>query len=439
MRDETSPAREHRARGSTPARTLPSVVGRFIETEVASGAMLLTAAAVALVWANSPWADTYRDLWQTRVVVAFGAFDFTSDLRHLVNDGLMAVFFFVVGLEIKREIFKGELADRRVAALPAFAAAGGMLVPVAVYALVVGGGDAGAGWGIPMATDIAFALGVLALLGKRVPASLKLFVLTLAVVDDIGAILVIALFYGDSLEILPLIVAVGGVAVTFLLRRARVDWTPVYVALALVAWYATYLSGVHATIAGVALAFATPIMALAPAETVRRWAQRLTDEPTGTEVHQMTILARESASPGEYLEAVLHPTASFLVLPVFALANAGVELRGGLFDTEGAPRLMAGIVLGLVVGKLVGILGASWLAVRLRLAVLPADVQWHHVAGAASLGGVGFTVSLFIANLAFPNAALADVASLAVLVASVLAAALGSAILLLSRHSLAPE
>ncbi len=259
------------ARRATPARSLPTAVARFIATETASGILLVAAGVIALVWANSPWGDTYRSFWDTAVRVAVGSLRLDLDMRHLVNEGLMALFFFVVGLEIKRELLHGELNDRRVAAFPVFAAIGGMAVPALVFLVLTAGTDASAGWGIPVATDIAFALGVLALLGDRVPSTLKLVMLALAIVDDIGAIVVIALFYSDSLQGEWLVVAAAGVVVTVALRRSRVDWSPAYVGLALLTWYATYRSGVHATIAGVALAFTTPTVALAPTAVVQRW------------------------------------------------------------------------------------------------------------------------------------------------------------------------
>jgi NhaA family Na+:H+ antiporter len=434
----TDASLESSARRSTEVRRLPAVVARFMRTEVSGGIALLAAAAVALVWANSPWHESYETLWHSQVNLRFGPFQVDEDLRHFVNDALMALFFFVVGLEIKRELVHGELADRRVAALPVFAAIGGMAVPAACYAAIALGSDVADGWGIPMATDIAFALGVLAVLGTRVPPALKLFLLTLAIVDDIGAIAVIALFYSDSISATALLAAAAGVLASALLRRQRINWSPIYVALAAATWYATYRSGVHATIAGVALALTVPTARLAPAALARRWAQDLSDEPTASEVHQMTIIARESVSPGEHLEELLHPTTSLVVLPIFALANAGVELRSDILSAKGATTVAAGVALGLVVGKLTGILAGVWLGTKLRVAVLPADVSWRHLGGAAALGGIGFTVSLFIAGLAFTDPRLVDAAKLAILVASLASALLGVGILLTnhtrSRH-----
>lgn len=417
------------ARRATPARSLPTSVQRFVRTEASGGLVLLAAAVVALVWANSPWSEAYDRLWHNRFVVQLGGFRLDEDLRHFVNDGLMALFFFVVGLEIKREVVRGELANIRLAALPIAGALGGMVVPALLFTAVNAGGPAGSGWGIPMATDIAFALGVLAVLGKRVPASLKLLLLTLAIVDDIGAIVVIAVFYSGGIDGTALAFAVAGVALTFGLLKGRVDWPPLHILVGIVTWYATYRSGVHATIAGVALGLVTPARPLAPTETVSRWARDLSDAPDAAEVRQMTVIARESVSPAEHLEERLHPLTSFVILPVFALANAGVELHLNIFDTSGAAAVATGIALGLVVGKLVGIVLGGWLAVRLRVAALPAGVRWAHIAGVAALGGIGFTVSLFITDLAFETEALVDAAKAAVVGASVVAALLGAGVL----------
>lgn len=430
MPDPNLPRSAHSsfARHATPARTLPAAVTRFIRTESAGGIALVGAAVVAMVWANSPWSHVYDDFWHTPLALQVGPLHLDQDLRHFVNDGLMALFFFLVGLEIKREATQGELTDRRVAALPAFAALGGMVVPALIYVAIARGNGIANGWGIPMATDIAFALGVLALLGSRVPTHLKLFLLTLAIVDDIGAILVIAVFYSEQIAAGPLMLAVAGVALTALLRRARVDWPPAYILIGLATWYATYKSGVHATIAGVALALTTPARPLAPTETVQRWAQDLSDEPTAEEVRQMTIIARESVSPTEHLEELLHSTTSFFVLPVFALANAGVSLRSDMLGGDGATNVAVGVFVALVVGKFVGVLIGARIGLAFG-AALPIGVRWIHLAGAGALAGIGFTVSLFVAGLAFDDAHATDAARLGILVASVTAACLGAGIL----------
>lgn len=425
----TTSAKPASARSATPARSLPRVVQRFIETEAAAGLVLVAVTAVALVWANSPWQHGYEALWHKPVVLQFGNMRVAEDLRHFVNDGLMTLFFFVVALEIKREAVRGELADRRVAALPVFAAAGGMLVPAVLYLGITAGTGQGHGWGIPIATDIAFALGVLALLSRRLPPGLKVFLLTLAIVDDIGAIAVIALVYGGSIDATALLAAIGLLVVVAVALRLRVDWPPLYLVLGFATWYATYRSGVHATIAGVALGLLTPARALAPSETVRRWAEDLSEEPTASELREMTVLARESVSPVEHFETRLHPFTSFVVLPLFALANAGLIIHRDMLGTADARAVAIGVGVGLVAGKTIGILSGTWLAVRLRVATLPAGVRWPHIAGVAVLGGIGFTVSFFVSGLAFDDAALTDAARLGILAASTTAALIGGLVL----------
>jgi NhaA family Na+:H+ antiporter len=336
-----------------------SFLRRFLHDEAAGGIALVAATAVALVWANVDHAS-YEDVWHGDL-----------DLRHWVNEGLMALFFFVVGLEVRRE-----LRTIRTAVLPIAAALGGMVVPAALYLAVAGG----RGWGIPMATDIAFAVGVLALLGRRVPAGLKLFLLTLAVVDDIGAVLVIAVVYSKGVEPLPLLVAGA-----FLVAAAATGRPWPSVVLAVGVWAALLDSGVHATLAGVAAAFVVPA--------------------------------------GQEVEERLHPWTSFVIVPVFALANAGVEL-----DLT-ASKVTWGVFLGLVVGKPLGIVAASWLVVRLRMADLPRGMRWPHVVGGGTLAGIGFTVSLFVAGLAFDDDASAEAAKVAILGASLAAACLGAAVL----------
>jgi Na+:H+ antiporter, NhaA family len=409
-------------------RALPLVVRRFVDTEASGGALLVIAAAVAVVWAN--WSfDSYERVWHTGVVLQIGTIGVREDLQHFINDALMALFFLVVGLEIKRELVTGDLQDRRAAALPVFAAVGGMIVPAAIYAALNAGGAGVDGWGVPMATDIAFALGVLALLGSRVPSSLKLFLLTLAIVDDVGAIVVIAVFYAADLEPIALGLAGAAALASVVLRRVRVHWPAVHVALGVACWLAIFNSGVHATIAGVAFGLLTPARPLAPAVVVRRWTQDMSDDPSAAELRQLTTIAKESVSPAERLQHLLHPVTSFVIVPLFALANAGVRIRVDAFDAPDATAVGVGVIAGLVVGKLVGVVGATWLAVRSGVAALPPAVGWREILGVGALAGIGFTVSLFITGLAFDQAALRDAAKLAVLVASVAASALGAIIL----------
>jgi NhaA family Na+:H+ antiporter len=411
------------------ARYLAQPVARFVHVEASGGIVLAFATAVALVWANSPWQDSYHTLWHTELSIGIGNRVLTEDLQHWVNDGLMVLFFFVVGLEIKREWVTGELRDRSAAVLPAMAALGGMVVPAAVYLLVNAGTDHLGGWGIPMATDIAFALGVVALLGSRVPQSLKIFLLTLAIVDDIGAILVIALFYSDQLEVGWLLAAAAAVVVTVLLRRANVRYLPVYVVVGAALWFGLFESGVHATVAGVIMGL------LAPAEPFETEVQtqnlvEVLDQRPGIslgDVRAASFLLRESVSVAERVEDVLHPWVSYIVIPIFALANAGITFSAKSFS--GDHRLLLGVVLGLVVGKTVGVSAMTWLGVRLGIGRLPAGVGPRHILGIAVVAGIGFTVALFIAGLAFDDPASQDQAKIGVLIASVLAAVAGAGVL----------
>jgi Na+:H+ antiporter, NhaA family len=417
------------AADALPGRRLPRVLREFLETEAAGGLVLLVAAVIAVVWANSPWSASYRSLWHTDVALRFGRFGLEMDLQHWVNDGLMVLFFFVVGLEIKRELVAGDLREPRVAAVPAIAAAGGMVVPALVFLAITATGEGTRGWGIPMATDIAFALGVVTLLGSRVPRSLKLFLLTLAIVDDIGAILVIAVFYASDIQFTWLATAVLLLAATVGLRRAGVVWLLPYVVVGLAVWLATHASGVHATIAGVVLGLLAPARSLTPAAVARHWAADLADEPSPGELNAMTRLAKTSVSPAERLQYLLHPWTSFLVVPIFALANAGVSIKAESFDAPGVLGVTTGVVVGLVVGKLAGITLATWLAVRSGLGRLPSGATWSTLAGIAALGGIGFTVSLFITELAYEPGSLQDGAKIGVLAGSVIAALVGTLVL----------
>jgi NhaA family Na+:H+ antiporter len=382
------------------ARSLSQALRRFIDLESAGGIVLLAAAVAALIWANSPWKTSYDRLWDTRVVLDVGRLRLSETLRAVVNDGLMTMFFFVVGLEIKRELVAGELQEPKAVGLPVLAALGGMAVPAVIYAAFNAGGPGSAGWGIPMATDIAFAVGVVALLGDRIPGPLKLFLLTLAIVDDIGAILVIAVFYSAGLSWSWLGAAAAGLAAVALLRRLRVWYLPVYIGVGAAVWFAMHESGVHATIAGVALGLLTPARPSEPAPV----------------------------SVAERLENALHPWTSFGVVPLFALANAGVMVSAGALGDAFTSEVGRGIILGLVLGKPLAVIAASWLAVRLELGRLPEGVSWRQVVAVAALAGIGFTVSLFISGLAFDDPARQETATLAILVASVLAALLGAAL-----------
>jgi len=413
------------------ARNVGRPVMRFLHVEAAGGILLLAATLAALLWANSPWSASYESLWGTDLTIRLGDHVIREDLRHWVNDGLMAIFFFVVGMEIKHELVAGQLSSPRTAALPAFAALGGMVLPAGLYAALNAGGAGAAGWGIPMATDIAFAVGLLALLGDRVPNELKVLLLGLAIVDDIGAIVVIAAFYTDAVAVGWAVVALLGLALVVGLRRGRVRYVPVYAVVGAGVWLATFESGVHATLAGVALGLLTPARPLLAEPDADVIADRLSPDTSVTagDVRDVSFEIRESVSVAERLQDVLHPWTGYVVIPVFALANAGIELSWDQLADATTSPVAIGVVLGLVAGKLVGVTGAVAAARRTGLAELPPNVGSRQIAGMAGLAGIGFTVSLFIAGLAFEDPALQAEAKVGILAASVIAAALGAAVL----------
>ena len=416
-------------------RALARLVARplriFLATEAAGGLVLLAATLVALTWANSPLRDTYGSFWDIELGLTLGPLELSEDLRHWINDALMAVFFFVVGLEIKRELVAGELNGWRRAALPVLAAIGGMIVPATFYVVLNAGGEGASGWGIPMATDIAFAVGVLALLGDRIPSGLKVFLLSLAIVDDIGAIVVIAVFYSGGIELGWLMAAGTGLLAIVGLRRLRVLWVPAYVVVGTVVWFATLRSGVHATIAGVALGLLTPARATDPGgfDDVIDNASTLSVEPDAESLRAVTKQGQETVSVAERLEHLLHPWTSFIVIPLFALANAGLVLSVDATRAGLTSSVTLGIVVGLVAGKIIGIAGMSWLAIRWNLGEAPVGVERRHLVGAAAVAGIGFTVSLFITGLAFDDPALVDAARLGVLSGSIVAGLIGALIL----------
>lgn len=425
---------------ATPIERFLRPFQRFAQTESSGGIVLLLATIVALIWANSPWWESYHHLWETPMELSFGAFQFEMSLHHFINDGLMVVFFFMVGLEIKREMLVGELASPRAAALPIAAAIGGMIVPALLYATLNAGGPGAAGWGIPMATDIAFALGILALMGPRVPLGLKVFLAALAIVDDLGAVLVIALFYTAELNLVAL--ALGGLVLLGLivLNRAGARHPGPYTVLGLILWGAFLASGVHATIAGVLLAMTIPARTRLDTNEFLHVGRAYLDqfERSGVEgknvltnhEQQIAIQALENSceaaqAPLLRIEHDLQLWVAFGIIPLFALANAGVHLDVDLGTAFSNPVTL-GVILGLVLGKPIGITMLAWLAVRMSLATLPHGVGWGQIHAVSWLGGIGFTMSLFVANLAFgEGSALLDAAKIGVLSASVLAAAVG--------------
>ncbi|MGQ9605971.1 MAG: Na+/H+ antiporter NhaA [Thermogutta sp.] len=400
----------------------------FFRQEAAGGIVLVACAAVAMAWANSPWAADYHELFATVLSVKLGGEGIEKPLLLWINDGLMAVFFFLVGLEIKREVISGELSGFRKAALPAAAAVGGMVVPALIYLLVNWSGDGVRGWAIPMATDIAFVIGILALLGNRVPAAAKVFLVALAIVDDIGAVLVIALFYTDHIHVAVLGSAAGAFAFLVVLNLLGFRSAGLYVLGAAMLWYFVLKSGVHATVAGLLAALTIPARSGRkilpfPAKALHSKGHPPEDrQPRETTI--ATHLLKNLDPLSNRLEHALHPWVAFLIMPVFALANAGVTLEKG-FLSEFLHPISLGIMAGLFLGKQIGILGASWLAVKAGLAEIPEDVGWRQIHGLGALAGIGFTMSLFIATLGFEQGRLLDTAKTAILAASLLSGILG--------------
>ncbi len=418
---------------------------RFSRIEASSGVVLLLAAVAALVWANSVWSDTYTTLLQERLTIDFSGFHFEESVLHLINDGLMAIFFFVVGLEIKRELVLGDLRDPKAAALPVLAALGGMALPALFYLSLNWGTDAVQGWGIPMATDIAFAIGIVALLGSRVPSGAKLFLLAVAIADDIGAITVIALFYTSDLNTGYLAAAVTGLVSVWIAGRINVRAMWFYVPMAFVIWYLTYRSGIHATLAGVALGFLTPANPLYHPGDFDRRARAILDqyphdvpdkhaqEHADHETLLLSEIAHEAVSPLNRIERRLVGLSSFVIVPLFALANAGIDFRSlDVGDALTSP-ISIGVAGGLILGKVVGISSASFGAVRLGLGRLPPGTTWPQVVGLSAVAGIGFTVSLFVTGLAFADPAVAGLAKMGIFSGSVVAGIIGSIILTKTR------
>ena len=405
---------------------------RFIHTEAAGGAVLLVAAVAALCIANSPLGPDFESFWAKPIGLRFGDVVWEYSLRHWINDGLVTLFFFVVGLEIKREIVTGELSKKGAVALPFAAAFGGMLMPALIYLAIAS--HAPAGWGVVMATDIAFVVGSMALLGKRAPDSLRVFLLALAIIDDIGAILVIGIGYSHGFHLIPFLLALFGLSVTALMQWLGVRPVSAYWVLGFLTWAALHESGIHPTIAGVALGLLTPVRAWVNETkfdhflTWAREAMEPSDDASDqeTEAVRRTVAraARESISPQRRLENSVHPWSAFVVLPLFALANAGVTITA----VDPLDPITLGTIAGLAIGKPVGIFAFAWIAVVLGIARKPGDIGWPHVLGAGMLAGIGFTMALFIANLAFAGHAL-ESAKFGILVASLIAGLAGMAML----------
>jgi NhaA family Na+:H+ antiporter len=415
---------------------------QFTRIQASGGILLLLATVLALLWANSPWSESYFELWETYFSISLGSLSLKESLLHWVNDGLMVIFFFLVGLEIKREILVGELASFRRAVLPLMAAVGGMLLPALIYILFNAGGVGQSGWGIPMATDIAFMLALLAILGSRVPVSLKVFFTALAIADDLGAVLVIALFYSGEIQAIALVVAAVVLAVLIILNRAGVRHPLPYVLLGIGLWLAFFESGLHPTIAGVLLAMTIPARTQVQAEAYVAQCTAALGGLDADDDHQedrrqqaaaqtLEVIAERIQSPLQRLERSLNPWVAYLIVPIFAFANAGVDVRGNLLVALTNP-VAVGIIAGLVLGKPLGVTLFSWLVVKVRLAELPFGVTWSQLFGASWLAGIGFTMSLFIASSAFGSSELLAVSKVAILAASLLASAIGLTLLTLA-------
>jgi NhaA family Na+:H+ antiporter len=408
-----------------------SLFQRFARLQASGGILLVLAAIVALVWANSGMADSYFHLLETDLAITFGGAGLSEHVLEWVNDGLMALFFFIVGLEIKREITVGELSSPRKAALPLIGALGGMAGPALIYAALNIGTGQIVGWAVPMATDIAFMLGLMALIGRRVPFSLRVFFTALAIGDDLGAVLVLAIFYTTNIAWSALGIAAIVVLILVALNALGVRNPLPYALLGLVLWLAFHVSGIHATIAGVVLALTIPartrvraeafmaqcVAVLGGVETEESGEEDSHDDRQQAAAHTLEAIAERMQSPAQRLEHSLTPWATFLVLPIFALANAGVSLAGGLGEVFSS-RLALGIVLGLTVGKPLGISLFTWLAIKLGMGEMPARVEWPQLIGASFLAGIGFTMALFIANAAFTGPGELDLAKLGILLAS---------------------
>jgi len=417
----------------------------FIKEESIGGYILIAITIIALVWANSPFSDTYHYLWhELQMGFKFGDFDLTTSLHHWINDGLMALFFFTIGLEIKREVLAGELSSFKKASLPIFAALGGMIVPALTYVIIDWQTPQYlSGWGIPMATDIAFALGLMAMLGKRVPVSLKVFLTALAIADDLGAIMVIAIFYTESINIAELINAAFFLGLLFGANKLGVRSTTFYALVgAIGVWTSFLFSGVHATIAGVLIAMTIPVR---PKIDERTFIERLNSCLSvfiKTDPNNKSLLSQRQSeviskigkhvedvhTPLQKLEHALHPVTIYFILPIFALSNAGVHLTGNFFDMLFHP-ISLGIMGGLILGKFLGITLFTKLFVRLRLATLPPGVSWRHIYGMSFLAGIGFTMSMFIADLGFEDKSFEEIAKVGILAASLIAAIAGITIL----------
>jgi len=427
----------------TPIEKLTYPIQEFLHQQASGGILLIIATVIALAWANSPFAESYHHLWHTYINIDIGGVGLNYSLHHWINDGLMVIFFFVVGLEIKREMLVGELSTAKKAALPIAAALGGMIFPAIIYTVFNLGSESASGWGIPMATDIAFVVGILALLGNRVPLALKIFILALAIVDDLGAVLVIAIFYTSNISLTSLMIAGGLIVLLIAMNRLGVRNLLVYTFVGIALWLAFLKSGVHATVAGVLLAFTIPVSSRINTKKFKNETENLLKDFDNAGEHGEDVLTNSERlsivdkienncekilTPLQRFEHGLHPWVSFFIMPIFALANAGVAVSDELGSALIHP-VSIGIILGLFLGKQIGIFSFSYLAVKLKLASEPEGVSWKKIYAASVLAGIGFTMSLFIANLAFNSPELLNISKVGILTGSLLSGIVGFMIL----------
>jgi NhaA family Na+:H+ antiporter len=409
---------------------------RFLHVEAVSGVVLLGAAVIALIWANSPLGHTYQALWHMPLSVGFGSLAFSQSLHFWINDAVMTVFFLVVGMEIRREIHEGALSELKQAILPVAAAIGGVAVPALIYLGFNADPVRGLGWAVPTATDIAFAVGMLALLGRSIPANVRVFLLALAIIDDIVAVLIIALFYSGGLDLLGIGIVGIGVLMVLALQWIGIGSAFTYLAPGAVIWTGLLVTGVHPTLAGVVLGLMTPARSMPmreePVDVVSRVAKELRNRDVVSDEHrlarslkQLRLARREMLPPVVRVQTALHPMVAYGIMPLFALANAGVSVRGDDLEGGGALLVMFGVAIALVVGKPIGIVGISWTMVRLGWSRLPPEVSWGGIILIGLLAGIGFTMSIFIAMLAYSDENLVGAAKLGVLLGSVVAALLG--------------
>lgn len=419
-----------------PERVSRGII-ELLQSSALGGILLILFTIIALIWANSGWQESYHHLWHLKFGIELGNFSFKMDLHHWINDGLMAIFFYMVGLEIKREVISGELSSRKKATLPALGALGGMLFPALIYVAInasIGNPESANGWGVPMATDIAFSLGIISLLGKRVPLALKVFLVALAIVDDLGAILVIAIFYTADLNLPALFTGLGLLVFLFVLDRMKFRSIAFIHLVGLLVWYCFLQSGVHATVAGVLLAFLTPIRRELGISVFHKKVREVEYDKSMEESdtlphHQLEKYRalrrqlKQIQSPVQRLEHDLHHTVNYLIMPVFALANAGVTFSSG---TAIFSAVSVAVAVGLFVGKSIGITFFAWLGCKLGMAELPEGINFRNILGVAILGGLGFTMAIFIASLAFADPFMLDQSKIGIFIGSLLSGIIGS-------------